>query len=253
MATNGTNGTNGAHAAPEIILYTNHGCPWAHRAHVAIKELGLPYKEEIIDLDRPRDPWYLKVNPRGLVPSINYNGHIITESAVVTQFLADAHPSHLLPPTGSVDDALYRARVAFFVDTFISKALPQIFAGQRAQSEADKDAAAQDLIAVLVKELEPLFTWVGQGSGPYFGGSNKLTLAEVQTAPFLLRLLAFTKPEYGILSPKLDALLAEKAPKFKAWASQVVQEPSVTYIWNEKAVADRTKARFAKLAAEKKL
>jgi hypothetical protein len=58
---NGT-ATNGA-AAPEIILYTNHACPWAHRAHIALKELGLPYTEEIIDLERPRDPWYLKVNP----------------------------------------------------------------------------------------------------------------------------------------------------------------------------------------------
>lgn len=62
MATNGTHATNGI-GSPEIILYTNHGCPWAHRAHIVIKELGLPYKEEIIDLDRPRDPWYLKVNP----------------------------------------------------------------------------------------------------------------------------------------------------------------------------------------------
>ncbi|KIW84509.1 hypothetical protein Z517_03759 [Fonsecaea pedrosoi CBS 271.37] len=243
--------TNGA--TPDIILYTNHGCPWAHRAHVALKELGLPYKEEIIDLDRPRDPWYLKVNPRGLVPSINYNGHIITESAVVAQFLADAHPSHLLPRTASVDDALYRARVAFFVDTFVSKALPLIFGGWRAQTDEEKDTAAQDLVAVLVKEVEPLFDWAGQGKGPYFGGSDKLTLAEVDTAPFLLRLLGFTKPEYGILSPKLDALLDEKTPKFKAWAAKVVQEPSVTYIWNEKAVAERTKARFAKLAAEKKL
>ncbi|KIW96625.1 uncharacterized protein Z519_02016 [Cladophialophora bantiana CBS 173.52] len=253
MATNGTSSaTNGTGAVPDIILYTNHGCPWAHRAHIALKELGLSYKEEIIDLDRPRAPWYLKVNPRGLVPSINYNGNIITESAVVTQFLADAHPSHLLPPTSSVSDALYRARVAFFVDTFITKALPQVFAGMRAQSEADKDAAAQELIAAVVKELEPLFNW-GEGKGPFFGGSERLTLAEVQTGPFLLRLLGFIKPEYGILSPKLGALLDEKAPKFKAWASKVVQEPSVTFIWNEKAVADRTKARFARLAAEKKL
>lgn len=59
--TNGT-ATNGA-ATPDITLYTNHACPWAHRAHIALKELGLPYKEEIIDLDRPRDPWYLRINP----------------------------------------------------------------------------------------------------------------------------------------------------------------------------------------------
>jgi glutathione S-transferase len=61
MATDGI-ATNGS-STPEIILYTDHGCPWAHRAHIVIKELGLLYKEEIIDRDRPRDPWYLKVNP----------------------------------------------------------------------------------------------------------------------------------------------------------------------------------------------
>ncbi|ETI19376.1 hypothetical protein G647_09208 [Cladophialophora carrionii CBS 160.54] len=251
MATNGTPATNGT-SHPEIILYTNHSCPWAHRAHIAIKELGLPYKEEIIDLDRPRDPWYLKVNPRGLVPSVSYNGEIITESAVVAQFLADAHPSPLLPPSNGAANALYRARVNFFADAFISKALPHIFAGQRAQSEAEKDEAADALVAAVAKELEPLFTWDAD-AGPFFGGSQRLTLAEALTGPFVLRLLSLSKPEYAVLSPKLPALLGEKTPKFKAWASKVVEHPSVTYIWNEKAVAERTKARFAKMAAEKKL
>jgi glutathione S-transferase len=50
-------------AAPKITLYTNHGCPYAHRAHIALKEAGLEYEEVIIDLDKPREPWYLKVNP----------------------------------------------------------------------------------------------------------------------------------------------------------------------------------------------
>ena len=53
--------TNGD--APKITLYTNHRCPYAHRAHIVLRELGLPYEEVIIDLDRPRDPWYLEVNP----------------------------------------------------------------------------------------------------------------------------------------------------------------------------------------------
>ena len=47
---------------PTIILYTNHGCPWAHRAHIALSELGLPYKEEIIDLTTPRTKEYLAVS-----------------------------------------------------------------------------------------------------------------------------------------------------------------------------------------------
>jgi glutathione S-transferase len=50
-------------AAPKITLYTNHGCPYAHRAHIALRESGLEYEEVLIDLDKPREPWYLKVNP----------------------------------------------------------------------------------------------------------------------------------------------------------------------------------------------
>jgi glutathione S-transferase len=55
------------------------------------------------------------------------------------------------------------------------------------------------------------------------------------------------------MSSKTLDLLQQKTPKFYAWASKVVEEPSVTYIWNEKQVAERTKARMAKMAAEKKL
>lgn len=50
-------------ASPKIILYTNRGCPWAHRAHIVLKELGLEYEEVTIDLTVPREPWYLEVNP----------------------------------------------------------------------------------------------------------------------------------------------------------------------------------------------
>jgi glutathione S-transferase len=47
----------------KITLYTNHACPWAHRAHIVLKELGLKYDEVIIDLNTPREPWYLEINP----------------------------------------------------------------------------------------------------------------------------------------------------------------------------------------------
>jgi glutathionyl-hydroquinone reductase len=49
--------------ADKITLYTNHACPWAHRAHIVLKELGLKYDEVIIDLNTPREPWYLEINP----------------------------------------------------------------------------------------------------------------------------------------------------------------------------------------------
>lgn len=64
------------------------------------------------------------------------------------------------------------------------------------------------------------------------------------TGSFLLRILSFSNPEYGLISANLTALL-EKVPKFKRWAEATVAHESVNFIWNEKVVAERTKAKFA--------
>jgi len=100
---------------------TNTAASGAHRVHIALNELKIPYDEVIIDLDRPRDPWYLEINPRGLVPTIKHGEQIIPESAIVSQYLADLYPSTLLPASDSEGGALRRARVGFFVDAYMSK------------------------------------------------------------------------------------------------------------------------------------
>jgi glutathione S-transferase len=168
----------GSASPPTIKLYTNHSCPWAHRAHIALRELGLPFTEEIIDLSVPRTPEYLKINPRGLVPTIDYNGEIIPESGIVAQFLVDAHPSHLVKTSSEEGGALQRARINFFVDAYVSKVLGPFHAILRAEGEeAEKVAVAY--VDAIVKELELLL----KNAGPFFGGSSRLTLAEVNSPP----------------------------------------------------------------------
>ncbi|KAJ5355892.1 hypothetical protein N7517_010501 [Penicillium concentricum] len=233
-------------SSPKIILYTSRLCPWAHRAHIALKEIGLEYEEVTIDLSKPREPWYLEVNPRGLVPTISYDGAIISESGIVAQFLADAHQSHLLPPSTSTANALYRARLSFFVDAFFTKVIPHLFASIRAADETERDVAAEQLVAGIVKELEPLLEDT-DGKGPFFGGSDRLTLAEVQSGSFLLRILSFAKPEHGLVSAKFTTLV-EQAPRFKRWAEATVAHESVNFIYDEKTVADKMRAKFAPAA-----
>ena len=58
-------GTASGSTPPKIHLYTNHKCPFAHRVHIALEELGLPFEETLIDLETPRPQWYLDINPRG--------------------------------------------------------------------------------------------------------------------------------------------------------------------------------------------
>ncbi|TVY73269.1 hypothetical protein LSUE1_G006682, partial [Lachnellula suecica] len=184
---------------------------------------------------------------RGLVPTINYNGEIITESAIVAQFLVDAHPSHLLKASNAEGGALQRARINFFVDAFTSKVTGLWIGALKLEPGEAKEKAAETLVDAIAKELEPLLA----DAAPFFGGSDKLTFAEVLTAGFVIRILDFTKHE-GLLPKTVPGLLQAKAPNFWKWASAVVKEESVTYIWDQDAMIKANLARFEKMRAPAK-
>ena len=112
---------------------------------------------------------------RGLVPAIDFNGEIITESGIVATFLADAYPSHLFPASGTPEAALTRARINFFVDTWFGKASSYLFKILMSSSEEDKVKLSNELVEIVGKEIEPLL----KDAKPFFGGSEKVTLAEV--------------------------------------------------------------------------
>lgn len=246
---NGTDSSNGI--APQITLFTNHGCPWAHRAHITLRALKIPYDEVIIPLDRPREPWYLKVNPRGLVPSIKIsNGilqdEIVTESAIVSTFVADLFPnSSFWPATReSPTSALTRARMAFFADTWTGKVNTYMYQVMKAEGE-QKEKLGEELVEAVRKEIEPLL----EGAGPFFGGSKSITLAEALTAPFVIRYHEFG--ETGLM-PKsmlegLDAL-----PNYSKWSKAVRAEDSVTYVFDGPATAKRMAERIEKMKADAK-
>lgn len=68
-------------------------------------ELGIAYEKRIIDVKggEQRSPEYLAINPRGQVPALRLDdGSVLTESAAIAYYLAEAHgKGRLLPPLGS--------------------------------------------------------------------------------------------------------------------------------------------------------
>jgi len=174
------------------------------------------------------------------VPSISYNGEIFTESAPIAWLIADAYPAQLVPPSNTSGGPQRRARIAFFVDTFFTKfqsGVTKLFA---AKTDDEADPIIEAAVDQLVKELEPLL----KDAKPFFGGSDKITLAEVLTGPFLIRLITLSKA--GIYPSKLSSSIAKRAPNFWKWAETVAAQPSVTSIFNEEKIIASAKARIAK-------
>lgn len=110
---------------------------------------------------------------------MSYDGEIITESAIVVQFVADTHPSDLLPASSDPGAALTRAKATFFADSWASKVQPHVYKLTYATSESQVEEAAKAAPAGIIKEIEPLLS----NAAPFFNGSDKLTFAEVRVYP----------------------------------------------------------------------
>ena len=178
------------------------------------------------------------------MPSLKYNGEIITESAVVTQFLTDAHPSHLAPASNAPGGALRRARIAFFVDAWSTKVQPNVMGLMRNADPSTAEEKTTELVAVIGKEIEPLL----EDAKPYFGGSDKVTLAEALVASFVIRLYAFGRG--GVLPESLPGQF-DALPNFSRWARTLQQTESVTYIWDEKKNIEGMRAMMEKMRKAK--
>ena len=61
---------------------------------LALYEKGLDFTPRFVDPTRfeHHEPWFKAINPRGQVPALDHDGHIITESTVICEYLEDAFP-----------------------------------------------------------------------------------------------------------------------------------------------------------------
>jgi glutathione S-transferase len=87
--------------ADELVLYTN---PMSRGRVVRwmLEEVGQPYKVELLDYaSTMKAPGYLAINPMGKVPALRHGDAIVTETAAICAYLADAFPqARLAPPPG---------------------------------------------------------------------------------------------------------------------------------------------------------
>jgi glutathione S-transferase len=49
------------------------------------------------------DPWYLKLNPNGVVPTLVHDGKVIVESTVIMHYLDDVFPTPPFMPRDPLD------------------------------------------------------------------------------------------------------------------------------------------------------
>jgi glutathione S-transferase len=92
----------------ELVFYTN---PLSRGRIVRwmLEEIGAPYRTEVLEYGTAmKSDAYLAVNPMGKVPAIQHNGKVVTETAAICAYLADAFPEAGLAPPAGERAAYYR-------------------------------------------------------------------------------------------------------------------------------------------------
>lgn len=92
-----------------LVLYT-HPMSRGRIARWMLEEVGQPYRAEILDMATSmKSPDYLAINPMGKVPAVVHGDAVVTETAAICAYLADAFPQAGLAP--ALDDP---RRAAYF-------------------------------------------------------------------------------------------------------------------------------------------
>ncbi len=95
-----------------LELYHYDHSTAAQKIRIALAEKRLDWKSHHLDTSVAKrehySPEYLKINPRGIVPTLVHDGNVVRESQVILEYLDDAFPERPLRPDSAYEKAIMR-------------------------------------------------------------------------------------------------------------------------------------------------
>ena len=198
-------------------LYNAPQSTCSQRVRFVFNAKKLPFEEVKLNLlegDQLK-PDYLKLNPNGVVPTLDHDGAIVIDSTVITEYLDEVEPAPSFTPEDPVKRARMRALLHFIdempaaavrVPTFNLAFLPKFQAmsredflamteskplrrefmiamGQTGFPKDEMDAA----VARLRRSYERMDAEIERSGGPWLLGKD-ISLADVAAMPALVRM-----------------------------------------------------------------
>ena len=96
-----------------IILYSYFRSSAAFRVRIALNIKAIDYQIRPIHLvkngGQQHQPGYLELNPQGLVPVLQVNEQVISQSSAIVEYLEETYPSPAMLPDLAIDRAYVRS------------------------------------------------------------------------------------------------------------------------------------------------
>jgi len=193
----------------KLVLHGYFRSGTTYRVRLALNWKGLTYQTEPVNLvdggQRAAD--YLARNPQGLVPALEADGRILTQSPAIIEWIEETWPDRPLLPA----DRFERARVRAFAAAIGCDIHPiqnlRVMKKLRADHGADQDGAAawaRHWIETGFTALEQMAADTGGSNGFLFGDGP--SLAEIYLLPQM-----FNARRFGVDLAPFPRLVAADA------------------------------------------
>ena len=189
------------------LYYYPGACSMA--VHIALREAGIPFDLDKVDLAKHQtgngEDFY-KVNPKGYVPALGLDdGQVLTEDAVLLQYVADQKPASGLAPKAGTMERYRLMEWLNFISSEVHKTLGALFNPKITPEWKDNQ------IALFGRRCDFLVQQLG--GKPYLTG-DKFTIADA----YLFTILGWAN---------LFKLDMGKWPALQNYAGRIATRPAV--------------------------
>ena len=209
-------GVHNSRAARNIWLCYELGVPFEQKKVVQAYRLttrapGLPTLNT-------RSPEFVKVNPSGLIPAINDDGLVLTESLAINLYLARKHGGPVAP--ASVAEEGKAMQWTFWAATEIERTALDLLFNRAYKPEDERDATLADNAESVLRDKLPVLDAALAKTGWLVG--ERFTVADLNVAEVI---------RYATCAPRLFAL----NPNIKRWLDACHERPAFKRMWQERA------------------
>ncbi|MCW3846381.1 maleylacetoacetate isomerase [Sphingomonas sp. LB-2] len=176
-----------------MLLHDYFRSSAAYRVRIALNLKGLPYERHEVKLleNAQRSPAHLALNPQGLVPALEVDGMVLTQSLAIIDWLDNAHPEPRLIPAEPAARAHALAQalaVGMDIHPINNLRVMRYLAHELDVDEARRGDWTRHWIAEGFAALEAM-----AGDGPFLGGEAP-NIADLFLVPQMFNARRFDTP-----------------------------------------------------------